>query len=99
MTIEADAEPHLDPLVGGLTKPPMFLGVPMKLFIIELVLVVMIFINTKNLLMFFLFVPFHSIAYGLTVRDARFIEILVVWLGKCPMTRTRAFWGGDTYVP
>lgn len=99
MTIEADAEPELDPLVGGLTRPPMMFGIPYVLFVLEFAAIVLIFINTKNLLMFLLIVPIHTVAYGLTVRDARFIDILQTRLSKCPRTRNHAFWGGDSYAP
>ena len=50
----------------------MMLGIPFTLFVVEFCVVVLIFINTKNLLMFLLLVPIHGIAYALTVRDNRF---------------------------
>ena len=69
--MDPDEEPALDPLVGGLTRPPMMFGIPYVLFVLEFAAIVLIFINTKNLLMFLLVVPIHTVAYGLTVRDAR----------------------------
>ena len=93
------AQPHLDPLVGGLTRPPMMLGIPYVLFVMEFVVVALIFINTKNLLMFLLVLPVHGIAYALTVRDNRFVDVLMVRLAKCPVTRNHRFWGGDSYSP
>jgi len=97
--IRQQAKPRLDPLVVGLTRPPMMLGVPYVLFVLEWCVVVLIFINTKNLLMFLLFAPIHGIAYALTVRDNRFVDILLVRYGKCPITRNHRFWGGDSYRP
>ena len=91
--------PHLDPLVGGLTRPPMMAGIPYVLFVVEFCLVVLIFINTKNLLMFLLVVPIHGVAYLLTVRDSGFVDVIVTRLGRCPMTRNRRFCGGDSYAP
>ena len=41
----------------------------------------------------------HGIAYLLTVRDARFVDIILVRFGRCPYTRNRSFWGGDSYTP
>ena len=95
--MQRGAEPRLDPLVGGLTRPPMMLGVPYVLFVLEFCLVVLIFVNTKNLLMFLLAIPIHGIAYTLTVRDNRFVDILLVRFGKCPLTLNHRFWGGDSY--
>ena len=57
----------------------MMLGVPYVLFVMEWCVIVLIFINTKNLLMFLLFAPIHGLAYALTVRDNRFVDILMVW--------------------
>ena len=93
------AQPHLDPLVGGLTRPPMMLGIPYVLFVMEIVVVALIFINTKNLLMFLLVLPVHGIAYALTVRDNWFVDVLMVRFAKCPVTRNHRFWGGDSYSP
>jgi type IV secretion system protein VirB3 len=97
--MEPDEEPMLDPLVGGLTRPPMMFGIPYVLFVLEFASVVLIFINTKNLFMFLLIIPIHTIAYGLTVRDARFVDVLQTRVSKCPRTRNHRFWGGDSYSP
>jgi len=97
--MDADEEPVLDPLVGGLTRPPMMFGIPYVLFVLEFASVVLIFINTKNLFMFLLIIPIHTISYGLTVRDARFVDVLQTRVSKCPRTRNHGFWGGDSYSP
>ena len=92
-------KPRLDSIVGGLTRPPMMLGIPFTLFVVEFCVVVLIFINTKNLLMFLLVIPVHGIAYALTVRDNRFVDVIVTRFSKCPITRNHRFWGGDSYKP
>ena len=92
-------KPRLDSIVGGLTRPPMMLGIPFTLFVVEFCVVVLIFINTKNLLMFLLVIPVHGIAYALTVRDNRFVDVIVTRFTKCPITRNHRFWGGDSYKP
>ena len=97
--MEKDEEPVLDPLVGVMTRPPMMFGIPYVFFVLEFSIVVLIFINTKNLLMFLLVIPIHGIAYGLTVRDARFVDVIQTRLTKCGRTRNHGFWGGDSYSP
>jgi type IV secretion system protein VirB3 len=92
-------KPRLDSIVGGLTRPPMMLGIPFTLFVVEFCVVVLIFINTKNLLMFLLVIPVHEIAYALMVRDNRFVDVIVTRFSKCPITRNHRFWGGDSYKP
>ena len=87
------------PLVLGLTRPRMMLGIPFELFVGEFVLILLVFLNTKNLLVFLLVFPIHAIAYVLTIRDARLVDIVRVRVGKCPPTRNRTFWGGNSYTP
>lgn len=94
-----DQRPQSAPLVLGLTRPRMMLGIPMELFVGEFVLTLLIFLNTKNLLMFLLIFPIHAISYVLTIRDARLVDIVKVRLSKCPGTRNRGFWGGNSYSP
>ena len=94
-----EVKPVVDPIVIGLTRPPMMFGVPYVVFVIEAMLVLEAFLMTKNLLMFGLFIPLHAIGYVLTVRDARFVDVIVTSLSKCPATLNRAFWGGDSYSP
>ena len=65
----------------------MMFGIPYVFFVLEFSLVVLIFVNTKNLLMFLLIIPVHTIAYGLTVRDARFVDVIQTRISKCPRTR------------
>lgn len=74
-------DPHIVPLVKGLTRPAMYQGVPMTLVIAEISLVWIVFIQTGNLLMLLLIVPLHALFYWLTVQDMHFANIL----------RTRAF--------
>lgn len=77
----------------------MMWGIPIGLFVGEFVLVLLIFLNTKNLLMFLLAFPLHAVCYLLTVRDARLVDIVRIRLSKCPGTRNATFWGGNSYTP
>lgn len=92
-------KPQAVPLVLGLTRPRMLWGVPWGLFVAEIVLVLMIFLNTKNLLMFLLIIPIHAASYVLTIKDVRLVYIIRVRLSKCAGTRNGRFWGGDSYTP
>ena len=85
--------------MGGLTRPPMMLGIPFTLFVVEFCAVVLIFVNTKNLFLFLLLVPIHGVAYALTVRDNRFVDVIITRFSKCLLTRNHRFWGGDSYKP
>ncbi|PSH56513.1 type IV secretion system protein VirB3 [Phyllobacterium sophorae] len=91
-------KPQAVPLVLGLTRPRMLWGIPWGLFVAEIVLVLMIFLNTKNLLMFLLILPMHAASYVLTIKDARLVDIIRVRLLKCAGTRNARFWGGNSYT-
>lgn len=91
--------PQAVPLVLGLTRPRMLWGIPWGLFVAEIVLVLMVFLNTKNLLMFLLILPMHAASYVLTIKDVRLVDIIRVRLSKCAGTRNRGFWGGNSYTP
>ncbi|MFW8642295.1 type IV secretion system protein VirB3 [Rhizobium beringeri] len=96
---EAQVKAEVAPLVLGLTRPRMFWGVPIGLFVGELMIVVMTFLNTKNLAMFLLFLPLHAAAYVIMVRDPHLANVIRVRIAKCPWTKNRHFWGGNSYEP
>lgn len=91
--------PQAVPLVLGLTRPRMLWGIPWGLFVAEIVLVLMIFLNTKNLAMFLLILPMHAASYVLSIKDVRLVDIIRVRLSKCAGTRNHRFWGGNSYTP
>ena len=93
------AKPQIAPLVIGLTRPRMMWGIPIGLFVGELMIVVMIFLNTKNLAAFLLFLPFHAIAFMMTIRDPHMANVFRVRIANCPLTKNRHFWGGNSYNP
>ncbi|NTA59809.1 type VI secretion protein [Agrobacterium tumefaciens] len=93
------AKPQVAPLVIGLTRPRMMWGIPIGLFVGELMVVVMIFLNTKNLAAFLLFFPLHGIAFMMTIRDPHMASVFRVRIAKCPLTKNRRFWGGNSYQP
>ncbi len=59
----------------------------------------MALIDAKSLLMFLLIIPIPASAYGLTVRDARFVDVIQARASKCPPTRSHRFSGADSYSP
>ncbi|MDE1996580.1 MAG: VirB3 family type IV secretion system protein [Rhizobiaceae bacterium] len=92
-------KPQIAPLVIALTRPRMMWGVPIGLFVGELMVVVMTFLNTKNLSTFLLFLPLHAAAYVMTVRDPHLAHVVRMRFSKCPWVRNRHFWGGNSYQP
>ncbi|SDR63315.1 type IV secretion system protein VirB3 [Rhizobiales bacterium GAS113] len=94
-----DVPVALDPIVRGLTRPAMMWGVPYVIFVLEMLAVVMVFINTKRLLVFLVWPVLHAVAYWMTVKDPFFIDIVITRNRFCSRTANRAIWGGDSYSP
>lgn len=99
MAYQQDARVEIAPLILPLTRPTMILGVPRGAFVIEGVIVCIIFLQAHNPLMMLLFLPLHAIMYVLTIRDPRFLDILRVKAAKCLPVRNKSFWGGNSYSP
>jgi type IV secretion system protein VirB3 len=97
--VNEDAPAVLDPLVKGLTRPAMMLGVPYVVFVLNLLAVVMVFIWTKRLMTFVAWPLLYAIGYWLTVKDPFFIDIVITRNRYCTRTPNRAIWGGDSYSP
>ncbi len=95
-----DTEPTTDPLIVGLTRPPMVMGVPVLGMLVNFTGVSILFLATNNLLALLLIVPLHSICYLLTLKDDRVFDNLFraqLLANKCP---NRRFWGNiNTYSP
>lgn len=68
-----------DPLFQGLARPPMIMGVSYMYFVLNALLTMLMFINTKSFLAF----PFgglvHLFGYVICMREPRAIEL---WLLK-----------------
>ena len=90
-----------DPLFVGATRPPMRWGVTYSALLVNMVVTMEIFLLSKNLLTLLLAAPIHGIGMLLCARDARFFDLLMLWM------RTRfpailgnlRFWKASSYSP
>jgi type IV secretion system protein VirB3 len=90
-----------DPLFVGVTRPPMRFGVTYAMLLFNAAFTMEVFLMTKNLLILLLAIPLHGVCMLLCARDARYVDLVVVW------TKTRLlgyfcslrFWGGASYSP
>lgn len=70
-----------DPLFLGLARPPMILGVSFMYFVLNALITVVIFINSRNFLALLVMGPIiHAFGYLLCMREARAVEL---WILKC----------------
>ena len=84
----------VDPLFVGLTRPATIMGVPYEAFVIELVVVSIIFLGVGDPFYMLLLVPFHAVLYLVSAQNQNAFGAIMIWLmtkGRCKNSR---FWGG-----
>lgn len=94
----------IDPLFIGMTRPPIFWGVPMEFFGINFIIFGVGIIAFTSLLaklgfVILICVPLHVIAYVLTEREPHWMGIYLIKMAKCAPTRNRIFWKTNSYKP
>ena len=82
-----------DPLFVAVTRPPMRWGVTYSAILFNLVFTMEVFLLTRNLLTLLLVVPIHGICALLCLRDARIVDLVLLW-GR---TRLPAYVGTFRY--
>lgn len=91
----------LDTLYVGATRPTTILGVTFTGVVLNMMVIILVFVFTKNLLWLLLFVPVHGICYLICMKDPRTFDLLGLW-GKSnefPVFGNRRYWGMTTYSP
>jgi len=68
-----------DPLFVAVTRPPMRWGVTWQGTVIGAMLVIELFLVTKNLLWLLAYIPIHGLLALLLMNDCRFFELLGLW--------------------
>ena len=69
-----------EPVFIGATRPAMKFGVTYIGLLFNAMIVMIVFIITKNLLWLLLFIPIHAICYMACQHDPRFFDIGLLWL-------------------
>lgn len=87
-----------DPLFLALTRPSTLWGVTYSYFVINVMVVSIIFLTTKNLLTLFIVIPVHVIGYLMCLKDIRYFEILLGRVMKTPRIRNYRYWKSNTYI-
>ena len=90
-----------DSLFVGATRPPMRFGVTYSALLFNAVMVMQIFLLTKNLLTLLLALPVHGIFALLCSRDARFFDLLLIRCrtGSLGLLGNSRWWKANAYSP
>ncbi len=90
-----------DPLFIAATRPAMRWGVTYSALLANMVFTLEVFLLSRNLLTLLLAAPIHGIAMLLCARDARFFDLLLLWV-RTRMTAllgNQRFWKASSYTP
>ncbi|MBS1943319.1 MAG: VirB3 family type IV secretion system protein [Bacteroidetes bacterium] len=99
MSDDAPRDLEVDELFVGLTRPATMLGVHFTAFILELMVVNIIFLAIGNPLWFALFPPIHFILYLISSHDPGRFDSLAKYAitnGRC---LNRFFWKSTSFSP
>jgi type IV secretion system protein VirB3 len=91
-----------DPLFVAVTRPAMRWGVTDKGLLLNGVIVIEMFLLTKNLLWLVAFVPIHEVLALLLLNDCRYFELLGLWgrtKGWNMLFGNSRHWKANSYSP
>ena len=92
-----DEEAMRVPVVIGITRPIMILGIPYNMALILMFSVTGLWLLTNSFYSF-LSLPFlYSIVFSITVYDSRYLDVIGRKIAKTPNVPNRHYWGGNSY--
>lgn len=94
-----DDAPDVEPLIQPLTKPPMYFGVDIIVFVVNGILGIVLFIASSNFLAPLVVLPIHFIALYLCQQDIHIVRVVQVFLSMNRAIRNRRFWKAGSYTP
>lgn len=89
----------VDILFVALTRPATMWGIPYMAFIIEFMLVTLVFLATGNFFYLLIIVPLHGILYLVSAHDPAIFDSLYVWSKTTGRCRNSRFWGAASFSP
>ncbi len=91
---------EVDALALALTRPPLFMGIPMRLFFANLAINTLLCIDLRTLIGIPLFGLVHLILFHLTLKDGQFFRVWLKYFTQTPPVLNNRFWGGtNSYQP
>ena len=87
----------LDPLFVGLTRPPLFFGVSMSFSMLNMMVCVLYYIQTANLIVVLVGSGLHLIGYIICFKEPLFIELFLMKSQKCNKCKNKFYHGANSY--
>ena len=87
------------PVRRTLTRPQMFMGVTIHIFIINMMVTTISFLVLNSF--WIIPVPFvmHGIGYFASLREPRIFDLWITKVSKCPRIPNFRRWGCNSYAP
>ena len=89
-----DVTVTVDPLFVGLTRPATIYGIPYEAFVVEFVLVAILFLAVGDIFYLLLIVPLHGVMYLVGGQNHAAFGSLKVWQMTKGQCKNTPFWGG-----
>ncbi len=86
-----------EPLFLGLTRPNLIFGVTLHFAMLNMMISIVIFIQTSNFKVVFFSAIFHGIGYYVSFTEPKFLEIYIKYSQKCNFCKNRMFYNGNSY--
>ena len=94
-----DDAPDVETLIQPLTRPPMYFGVDIIVFVVNGIFGIVVFIASSSFLAPLIVLPVHFIALYLCQRDIHIVRVVQVFLSMRRAIRNRRFWKAGSYAP
>jgi type IV secretion system protein VirB3 len=91
--------PDVEPLILPLTRPPMYFGVDIIVFVVNGLFGIVLFIATSSFLAPLIVLPIYFIGLYLCQRDVHIVRVVQVFLSMRRAIRNRRFWRAGSYSP
>ncbi|MBF8246660.1 MAG: VirB3 family type IV secretion system protein [Rickettsia sp.] len=86
-----------EPVFLGLTKPNLIFGVSMHFVMLNMMISIVIFIQSSDFRVAFLSAILHGVGYYVSFKESRFLEIYMKHAQKCNFCSNRMFYDGNSY--
>lgn len=89
----------VDSLTVGLTRPAKVGGVPMKPFMLGMLIGVLVFTSAGNPIYLLIDVPVYGILRLISASNPRIFSEVAAWIRVNARCRNRVFWGVASFSP
>jgi type IV secretion system protein VirB3 len=90
----------IDPLAVGLTRPPLFMGINLRLFFANVIFSVLLCVDTHTFYGIPIFILLHLVMLRCSAKEPNFFQLWLKGFSKTPPVLNFNYWGKvNSYVP